>query len=174
MPWELDLAHTRLIFSARHMMISRVQGEFERFTGSVNFDPDNPTATTIDITVETASVNSNFEDRDNHLRSPEFFDVKNYPHMTFKSKRVEQLDENNARLTGDLTIRNITNEITLDVTYYGMMIDPWGKTVAGFSASTKIDREDWGLIWNMNLEGGGLLTGEEITLNIEAELVKQD
>ncbi len=173
MIWQIDFAHSEINFTVRHMMISKVRGQFESFSGTVNFDEQNPTNTTVDITVDLKSINTREEQRDNHLRSADFFDVENYPVMTFKSKRVEQISENEGRLVGDLTIRGLTKEVVLDVDYAGQAASPWGTTSAGFSASGKINRKDWGLTWNQALETGGVLVGEDIKIDIELELVKQ-
>ena len=172
MSWQIGFAHTRLTFTARHMMISKVHGEFGQFDGTVEFDQANPAATTIDIQVETASLSTGTADRDNHLKSPDFFDVENYPHMTFKSKRVDVIDDHHARLVGDLTIRDVTNEITFDVEYLGSAKGPRGQTSVGFTATTKIKRADWNLTWNMVLETGGVLVSEKVTINLEIELVE--
>ena len=173
MSWKIDNAHSEINFSARHMMISNVRGRFENFTGTVNFDEQNPANTTVDVQIETASVYTRDEKRDGHLKSPDFFNSEAYPYMSFKSKRVEVLDPTHARLTGDLTIRDITREVTLDVEYSGLAKSPWGTTSAGFSAVTKINRKDWDLTWNVALETGGMLVGDEITIHIELEIVKQ-
>lgn len=173
MSWTIDFAHSHIQFSARHMMISKVRGEFERFSGSVNFDEVNPQNTTVDITVDLDSINTRESQRDTHLRSADFFDIENYPTMTFKSKRVERIDDNSGKLVGDLTIRGVTREVTLDVEYAGLATSPWGTTNAGFSASTTINRKDWGLNWNVALETGGWLVGEKVNIDIELELIKQ-
>ncbi|GAB4479733.1 MAG: YceI family protein [Anaerolineae bacterium] len=173
MAWIIDPAHTHISFSVRHMMISTVRGEFEKFSGTVDFDEDNPAATTVDVTVDVASINTRSADRDNHLRSPDFFDAAEHPTMTFKSKRVEVLDEDRAKLIGDLTIRGVTREIVLDVTYTGQAKSPWGTVSAGFTASGTINRTDWGLVWNQALETGGVLVGETVTIALEVELIQQ-
>ncbi len=173
MNWQIDFAHSEINFTVRHMMISKVRGQFESFSGTVNFDEENPTNTTVEIAVDLQSINTKEADRDNHLRSADFFDVENHPQMTFKSKRVEQISANEARLIGDLTIRGVTNEIVLDVEYAGQAASPWGTTSAGFSASGKINRKDWGLTWNQKLETGGVLVGEEVKIDVELELVQQ-
>jgi polyisoprenoid-binding protein YceI len=173
MSWQLDSVHSQIDFSVRHMMISKVRGEFENFTGTVNFDPDNPTATTVDITIMIDSINTRDEQRDGHLKSPDFLNADEFPTMTFKSSRVEQIDENSGKLFGDLTIRGVTQEVALDVEYAGQAKSPWGTFSAGFSAKTRIDRKDWGLTWNQALETGGVLVGDKVDINIELELVKQ-
>jgi polyisoprenoid-binding protein YceI len=156
------------------MMISTVRGEFEELQGQINFDQDNPENSTVDVKIEAASINTRADDRDNHLRSADFLNVEEYPYLHFKSKRVEQTRDDKGRVIGDLTIRGVTNEAVLDVTYHGLAKSPWGATSAGFSASTKINRKDWGLTWNQALETGGVLVGDEVKIDIEAELIKQE
>lgn len=173
MAWQIDSSHSHVYFTARHMMISKVRGSFESFSGSVNFDEENPTNTTVNVEVDLNSVNTRDEKRDGHLKSPDFFDTANYPTMKFESTRVEQIDENNGRLYGQLTIKDVTKEIVLDVEYAGVAKSPWGTESAGFSASGSLNRKDWGLNWNQALETGGVLVGENINIEIELELVKQ-
>lgn len=172
MPWTIDFAHSELNFKARHMMISNVRGNFERFTGAVNFDEANPTLTTVDIQIETASINTNEEKRDAHLRSADFFDSEKFPYMTFTSKQVEVVSETEARLTGDLTIRGVTRPVTLDVDFLGKALAPWGVASVGFSAATRINRKDWDLTWNVALETGGWLVSDMIDISIELELME--
>ncbi len=173
MSWQIDSAHSEINFTVRHMMISNVRGRFEKFTGSVDFDEQTPANSTVDVTIDTASINTREEKRDAHLRSPDFLNVEQYPSMTFKSTRVEALDKTHGRLHGDLTIRGVTRPVVLDVEYAGMSKSPWGTTSAGFTATTRINRKDWGLEWNVALETGGWLVGDEIKIEIELELVKQ-
>lgn len=173
MSWQIDSAHSEVNFSARHMMISKVRGQFENFGGVVAFDKDNPTNTTVEISIDASSINTKNEQRDGHLVSPDFLNVEEYPTITFKSTRVEQIDANNGRLIGDLTIRDVTKEVVLNVEYAGVAKSPWGTTSAGFSASTSIDRQEWGLTWNQALETGGVLVGDKINIDIELELVEE-
>ena len=173
MAWTIDNSHTQVTFSARHMMISNVHGRFEDVTGTVDFDEQNPATTKVAVQIEAASLNTRDEKRDGHLKSPDFFDVEKYPYITFKSTRVQVLDDSHARLTGNLTMRDITRPVTLDVEYAGLMKSPWGTYSAGFTAATKINRKDWGLNWNVALETGGVLVSDTITINIELEIVKQ-
>jgi polyisoprenoid-binding protein YceI len=172
MSWQIDSSHSNINFSARHMMISKVRGSFETFSGTVDFDEENPTNTSVNIEVDLASVNTRDEQRDGHLKSPDFFDVENYPTMKFISTRVEQIDANNGRLYGQLTIKGVNKEVALDVEYAGIAQSPWGTVSAGFSASGSINRKEWGLSWNQALETGGVLVGEKINIEIELELVK--
>ena len=172
MSWQIDSAHSEIGFTVRHMMISKVNGQFESFSGEINYNPENPAATTVVVTIDTASIMTREEKRDGHLKSPDFFDVAQYPTMVFKSNRVEPQGANTGKLYGDLTIRDVTRPVVLDVEYAGTALSPWGTTSAGFSATTKINRKDWGLTWNQALETGGVLVGEEIKIAIELELVK--
>ena len=173
MTWQIDFSHSDIQFAVRHMMISKVRGRFETFTGTVNFDENNPTNTTVNVEVDLNSINTRDEKRDGHLRSADFFDVANHPTMTFVSKKVEQTDEFNGRLIGDLTIRGVTHEVALDVQYSGTAKSPWGTVSAGFSAKGKLNRKAFGLNWNAALETGGVLVGEEVEIAIEIEIVKQ-
>jgi len=173
MAWQIDSAHSHIQFSVRHMMISTVRGRFNEFSGTVAFDEDNPTSSTIDVTIDVTSIDTREQQRDDHLRSPDFFDAANFPNMTFKSKQIEKTGDNNGRLIGDLTIKDITKEVALDVEYAGQAQSPWGTTNAGFSASGSIDRKEFGLTWNQALETGGILVGDRIKIDIEVELIKQ-
>jgi polyisoprenoid-binding protein YceI len=174
MTWKIDLAHSEINFSVRHMMISNVRGRFEKFDGTVEFDEENPENSSVEVRIEAASINTREEKRDNHLRSPDFLDVEQYPYMTFKSKRIERTGEDSGRIIGDLTVRDQTHEVVLDVDYAGKAKSPWGTTSAGFSATTKINRKQWGLNWNQALETGGVLVGDELKVNIELEIVMQE
>jgi polyisoprenoid-binding protein YceI len=173
MPWKIDPAHSQITFSVRHMMISNVRGRFEQFDGQFDMDEEQPERSTVDVRIEAASINTRDPNRDNHLKSPDFLDAANYPYLTFQSRRVERTGPNTARLIGDLTVRGITRAVTLDVEYTGQARSPWGTISAGFSARTKINRKDWNLTWNQVLETGGVLVGEDITIDIELELVKE-
>jgi polyisoprenoid-binding protein YceI len=173
MSWQIDPAHTHIFFTGRHMMLTKVRGRFNEFDGIVNFDESKPENSRVDFDIEAASITTGDERRDNHLRSADFLDVENYPLIRFKSQRVEQVDEDGGRLIGDLTIRDVTRQVALDVYYGGQARTPWGTTSAGFSASATINRKDWGLTWNQALETGGVLVGEKINIEIELELVKQ-
>lgn len=172
MSWQIDSSHSHINFTARHMMISKVRGSFETFSGAVKFDENNPVNTTVDIEVDLSSINTRDAQRDGHLKSPDFFDVEAHPTMHFVSTRVEQIDENNGRLIGNLTIKGVTHEVALDVEYAGMAKSPWGTESAGFSATGSLNRKDWGLNWNQALETGGVLVGDKINIEIELELVK--
>ena len=173
MLWQIDPAHSSINFSVRHMMISKVRGQFKNFSGTVAFDEENPANTTVQIEIDVNSIFTGEEQRDNHLKSPDFFDAANYPVATFTSTRVEQIDNETGKLYGNLTIKEITRELVLDVEYAGTAVSPWGTQAAGFFATTTLNRKDWGLNWNQALETGGFLVGDKIKLDIELELVKQ-
>ncbi len=173
MNWNIDYKHSNIEFTARHMMFTKVRGLFQEFEGEINFDPSNLTNTTVNVEIDTASIKTNDDDRDNHLRSADFLQVEEYPKMKFVSKRVERKDENSGTLIGDLTIRDQTREVHLDVEYYGLQTDPWGGTRAVFSGETTINRKDWGLTWNVALEAGGFLVSDKIDVNIEIQLVQE-
>ena len=173
MSWTIDSAHSEVDFTVRHMMISNVHGRFEKFTGSVDFDENYPEFTNVEVKIEAASISTRDPKRDAHLRSPDFLDAEKYPYLTFKSKRVEAIDPQHARLVGDLTIRDVTREVTLEVEFSGTSMSPWGSTSAGFSASTRISRKDWDLNWNVALETGGWLVSDEIKIDLELEIIQQ-
>jgi polyisoprenoid-binding protein YceI len=172
--WKIDPAHSEVNFSVRHMMISNVRGQFEQFTGTVNFNEENPSLSSVDVQINTASISTKESMRDNHLKSPDFLDVEKYPTMTFKSKYVRPTGKNSGEIVGDLTIRDVTHEVVLDVEYSGQAKSPWGTTSAGFTANAKINRKDFGLTWNQALETGGVLVGDDIKITIELEVVKEE
>lgn len=172
MNWKIDSQHTEINFTVRHMMISNVRGRFEKFDGEVEFDEENPSASSVDVKIDAASINTKERQRDDHLRSADFLNAEKYPYLTFKSKRVEVIDDQHGRIIGDLTIRDITREVVLDTRYSGTAKSPWGNTSAGFTATTVINRKDWNLVWNVALETGGWLVGDEIKISIEIEIIK--
>ena len=173
MAWQIDTSHSEIQFTVRHMMISKVRGNFASFSGNIELDENNPAAAAVDVTVDIASIDTRDEQRDGHLRSADFFDVETYPQAHFRSTNVERIGDKKAKVTGDLTLHGVTKPIILDVEYEGMAKSPWGTYSAGFTASTKLNRKEWGLSWNQALETGGVLVGEEVTINVEVELVKQ-
>ncbi len=174
MAWTIDPAHSQIQFSVRHMMISNVRGRFENFSGTVEFDEEDPLRSSVEVQIEAASIYTKEPQRDGHLKSPDFLDAERFPYLYFKSKRVEKLDESHGRIIGDLTIRDVTKEVVLEVEYAGQAKSPWGTVSAGFSATTKVNRKDWNLNWNQLLETGGVLVGDQIKIDIELELIKQD
>lgn len=183
MSWQVDYAHTGVHFSVRHMMISTVRGEFGKLTVDTHLDEneidklhatnflteDDILNSHLVVKIDAASINTRAADRDNHLRSPDFLDVAQYPAIVFKMKRGEKIGDHHGKLIGDLTIRNVTREVVLDVEFLGQATSPWGVRSAGFNAETKISRKDWGLNWNVALETGGWLVGDEIKIDIEIE-----
>jgi len=173
MAWHIDPAHSEVQFSVRHMMISTVRGRFTQFAGTIEADEQNPTASQVNVQIEASSINTGNEQRDGHLRSPDFLDAEHYPQISFKSTKVEMDSKESGRVSGDLTIRDVTKPVVLDVEFAGLAKSPWGTTSAGFSATTKINRKDWNLNWNVALETGGWLVSDEIKISIELELVKQ-
>ncbi len=172
MAFQLDKAHAGIDFSVRHMMISKVRGRFDSFDGVFNLDPVHPERSTFDVTIDAASISTRDAQRDGHLKSADFFDVETYPSLRFVSTKVEVTSKDTAKLYGDLTIRDVTKPVVLDVEFTGSQKSPWGNMSYGFEATTKINRKDWGLTWNVGLETGGVLVGEEITIHIELELVQ--
>jgi polyisoprenoid-binding protein YceI len=171
--WQIDFSHSRIQFSARHLMLSNVIGEFQTFTGTVNLDANNPANTVVDITIDAASLETRDEQRNQDLRSANFLDVALYPSLHFKSTAVTLTSSNTAQLLGDLTMRDVTRPVILDVNFLGQAISPRGAVTYGFEAYTQINREDWGLTWNVVLETGGVLVGKEIDIDIALELVNQ-
>lgn len=171
--WTVDPAHAEIGFAVRHLMISTVRGRFGAVSGTVTVDEQNPHNSKVDVTVDIGSIDTRQEMRDNHLRSADFFDVEKYPTMHFVSKRIEGDLKGEFRVLGELTIRGITRDVTLNATLEGRTKDPWGNERAGFSASGKINRHDFGLNWNQALETGGVMVGDEVKLTIDVELVHQ-
>ncbi len=174
--WSVDPVHSIVEFSVRHMVISKVKGRFNEFVGTVDFDGKSPAGGSVELTVQIASIDTDDTDRDTHLKGPDFFDVEKNPTMVFKSKKVVVGEEESGefKLIGDLTIRGTTKEVTFDCEFHGVVNDPWGNTKAGFSASTVINRQDFGLKWSKTLEAGGLLLGNEVTIVLELELLKAE
>jgi polyisoprenoid-binding protein YceI len=170
--WELDPAHTTVGFVARHLMVAKVRGRFTGVSGSITV-AERPEDSSVEVTIDAASIDTREEARDNHLRSPDFLDVENHPAITFRSTRVRHVEGNRWAVDGDLTIRGVTRPVTLDVEYEGLVRDPWGGERIGFSATAEIDRDDWGVSWNMPLEAGGLLVGKKVKIEIEVEAVRK-
>ena len=169
--WTLDAAHSHVSFSVRHMMISNVRGEFSKVTGQASYDANNPAASQLSVSIDVASINTREEKRDAHLRSADFFDVENHPTMTFVSKAVRPRGDG-LEVVGDLTIRGTSREVTLALEEITpQFADPWGNLRVGASARTKIRRSDFGMRWNAALEAGGVLVGDEVSIQIEAELI---
>lgn len=165
--WTIDTAHTQVDFSAKHMMISTVRGHFSGIEGTIELDETDLTGSSVAVTIDASTVDTGMGQRDAHLRSADFFAVETYPRITFRSTKVEQAGDG-YRITGDLTIRDVTRQVVLDAEYLGVVTSMQGGRHAGFSARTKLNREDWGLTWNVGLESGGWLVGKDITLTIDA------
>jgi polyisoprenoid-binding protein YceI len=170
--YDIDLSHSTVGFTVRHLMISKVRGHFGAYTGAIEI-ADRPEDSSVKVTIEAGSINTNDEQRDGHLRSPDFFDAEQYPVLSFKSTAVEATRSGDWKVTGDLTIRDITRPVVLDVEFDGAQTDPWGGARLGFSASTEIDREDWGLSWNQALETGGVLVGKKIKIDLGVEATRR-
>ena len=168
--WTLDPAHSQVEFGVRHMMISTVKGTFTELQGTLELDEDHIGNSSVEVEIDAASIDTRNEDRDQHLRSGDFFDVENHPSLTFRSTRVEKADDG-LRITGDLTIRGETREVTLDAEELGRGTDPWGNPRVAFRAGTKIDRKDFGLTWNQALEAGGVLVGNEVSIELEVQAI---
>ena len=172
--WELDPAHSSIGFGVRHMMISTVHGEFHTFSGKATGDPAHPTDATVEATIEAASIDTRNDKRDGHLKSPDFFDVEKFPTITFKSKKIEPGAAGHVKVTGDLTLHGVTKEVVFDVEGPTQAIkDPMGNTKAGAHATTKIDRKDFGLVWNKTMDGGGLMLGDDVDVTIDVEAAKK-
>ncbi|OIK14605.1 YceI family protein [Bacillus sp. MUM 13] len=170
--WTVDDTHSSIEFSVKHMMIAKVKGNFNKFTAVLEADPADLTTASIEFTVDAASIDTRNEDRDNHLRSADFFKAEEFPAITFKSGEITKTDDNEYNVTGDVTLLGVTRKETFTVTFEGQGKDPWGNEKAGFSAAGKIKRSDYGLTYNAALETGGMLLGDVITLNIDLEAGK--
>src|SRR5512133_1713294 len=171
--WEIDSSHSGIHFSVRHLVISKVRGQFARWSGSIVAEDGDLARAELNVVIDASSIETGVADRDTHLKSPDFLDVTSFPEITFKSKRIVKQSEDALRVTGDLTLHGVSREVTLDVEYAGRTKDPWGKERAGFAAKAAIDRKDFGLSWNQVLEAGGVTVGERIDIEIEVEAVKQ-
>ncbi len=169
--WEIDTAHSAANFKVRHMMVSNVSGAFTGVKGQANLDDKDITKSTVEATIDVATINTSNGDRDKHLRSPDFFDTQKFPTISFKSTKIEKQGDKLA-LTGDLTLHGVTKPVTLSTELSPEVKDPWGKQRRGIVATGKLNRKDFGLGWNKALEAGGVAVGEEIQLTIEAELTK--
>ena len=172
--WQIDPAHTNVSFSVRHMMISNVRGEFTKVSGTVEGDEKTPTQAVITATIDAASIDTREAKRDGHLKSPDFLDVAKYPTITFKSKKIEPAAAGQFKVTGDLTLHGVTREVVLDVSDVTAPIkDPMGRTRAGARATTKIDRKDFGINWSKAMDGGGLVVGDEVAIDVDVEATTQ-
>ncbi|MGE0156344.1 MAG: YceI family protein [Geobacter sp.] len=172
--WTIDPDHTYIGFKVKHLMVTNVKGSFVKHNGTVEIDDKDITKSKVEISIDTNSINTNVAKRDEHLRSADFFDVAKYPTMTFVSKQVVKAGKDKLKVTGDLTLRGITKQVVLDVTGPTKETkDPWGVIRKGANATTKISRKDFGLVWNAALETGGVAVGDEVTINLEIEMIKK-
>jgi polyisoprenoid-binding protein YceI len=172
--WQIDPGHTSIQFTVRHMTISSVRGQFDKFAGTITVTGNNPASASIDVTIDTASIDTHSADRDADLKSTNFLDVAKYPTMTFKSKKIETVGHGKYKVIGDLTLHGVTKPVTLAVEVPGPPIkDPWGNMRAGASATAKISRKAFGLTWNKLIEAGGAMVGDEVSISIDVEAVKK-
>lgn len=171
--WAIDPSHTTVEFAVKHMMFTTVKGRFSGVSGTIELDEANIANSSVTAEIDATTIDTRDEKRDAHLKSADFFDVEKYPTITFKSTRVEPTSGGELRVVGDLTIHGVTREVVLNATFNGQGKNPWGNIVAGFEATTKINRKDFGLEWNVALETGGVLVGDEIKISIDVEAIKQ-
>jgi polyisoprenoid-binding protein YceI len=172
--YKVDPAHTHIGFVARHAMVAKVRGAFREFEGSGTYDADDPSRSTLNLTIKAASIDTANADRDNHLRSSDFLDVENHPEITFASTRVEPVGDGRFKVTGDLTIRGVTRPVTIDFELSGPVQDPYGNTRIGLEGRTEINRKDWGVNFNLVLDAGGVMVGDKVILEFDVEAVKAD
>lgn len=173
--WNIDAAHTSVEFAVKHMMLTTVRGHFKEVSGTITVDDDNPERSKVEVEIGAASLDTGVGDRDTHLKSADFLDAEKYPKITFRSTGIAgspKKEGDKIKITGDLSIRGKTIAVTLDATYEGQGKDPWGNQKAGASATTEIDRREWGLIWNQALEAGGVLVANKVRVNLEVQGVK--
>ncbi|GMU86666.1 MAG: polyisoprenoid-binding protein [Ignavibacteriales bacterium] len=171
--WAVDPTHSEIGFKVKHMMFTNVSGKFNSFEAAIENDDDKFETSKISFNADTTSIDTANADRDAHLRSADFFEVEKFPKLSFVSTEIKKVDDNQYKVSGDFTIRDVTKNITLDAEYSGLMKDPWGNTKAGFSLSGKISRKDFGLLWNAALETGGVLVSDEVKLLSEVQLIKK-
>jgi polyisoprenoid-binding protein YceI len=171
--YDIDAAHSRLGFVARHAMVTKVRGSFTEFEGHLNIDGKEPAKSGGEVKIKAASIHTGQDQRDEHLRSNDFFDMPNHPEITFQSTRVEHVDGDEYKVTGDLTIKGVTKEITLDAEYTGAALDPMGNNRVGLELHGQVNRKDWGISWNASLETGGVLVSDKITLDIDISAIKR-
>jgi polyisoprenoid-binding protein YceI len=172
--WEIDPAHSTVEFSVRHMMVTTVKGQFQKVKGTVELDEKDATKSTVEVSIETASIDTREAKRDAHLKSPDFFDAAKFPALTFKSTKIEKASKGKFKVTGDLTMHGVTKPVVLIVEGPSASIkDPYGRTVRGVMATGKLDRKDWGMSWNKALDAGGMVVSDEVKLEINAELAER-
>lgn len=171
--WVLDPSHSEIIFKVKHLMIANVKGEFRNFNATLTSVGNDFSKASVKATIEAGSIYTNSDDRDAHLKSPDFFDANNHKELTFEGTSLTKLDDENYKLKGNLTIKGLSKEVNLDVEFGGINKDPWGNEKAGFSLNGKINRKDWGLNWNAALEAGGVLVSDDVKISGDLQFVKQ-
>lgn len=171
--WQVDAAHSGVHFTVRHMVIAKVRGRFTRWTAKLQLDPADLSRSSVEVEIDAKSIDTGEPDRDTHLRSPDFLSADKFPRLEYRSRRVQVLSPDRLRVTGELTIRDVSREVTLDVEYGGLGKDPWGNQRSGFTASTSVNRKDFGLTWNQALETGGVLVADRVDIEIEVEAIQQ-
>ena len=171
--WDIDAVHSSVGFTVRHMVVAKVHGQFTKWGGTLDLDPEQLTGSKVDIDIDAASIDTRDEKRNGHLKSADFLDVEKHPNITFKSKLIEKKGSDTYRMMGDLSIRGVTRDVVLDVEYGGRAADPWGGERMGFTAKGQIDRKDFGAKWNAALEAGGFVVGDKVDITIEIEAVKK-
>ena len=172
--YAIDPSHSRIGFVARHAMVTKVRGSFNEFEGSGHFDAENPANSHLALIIQANSIDTRNEDRDGHLKSNDFFDMETYPEIKFASTAVEKVDDDNYRVTGDLTIKDVTKPVTVDFEYTGTAVDPYQNQRIGFDGSTTVNRKDWGVNWNAALDTGGVLVSEKITLEFDVSAIRTE
>jgi polyisoprenoid-binding protein YceI len=172
--WAIDPAHSTAEFAVKHMMISTVKGRFGSLDGTLSIDETNPASSSVTATIDVASIDTREPQRDAHLRSDDFFNAERFPHITFRSTRVERKSDDEWKVTGDLTIRDVTQPVVLDTEFEGQVTDPYGKQRSGFTAETSLSRKEFGLKWNALLETGGAVVGDKVKITLHIESVRQD
>jgi polyisoprenoid-binding protein YceI len=172
--WHFDPAHTRVGFSARHAMVTTVRGTFTDVTGVIHLNAEDIAASSVEVRLRTASVNTNNEQRDEHLRSQDFFNAEQWPEIIFTSSTIDEVEESNYMVVGDLTIRDVTKQVAIPIALLGVQRDPMGNLRAGFEATRRLNRRDFGLHWNMPLDAGGVLVSEKVSLEFEISAIKQE
>ena len=170
--YAIDPSHSRIGFVARHAMVTKVRGSFNEFEGTGYFDAESPANSRAQLTIKAASIDTRNADRDNHLRSNDFFDMDTYPTITFTTTAIDQIDPEHYRVTGDLAIKGVTKPVTVDFEYNGTAVDPYGNTRIGFEGKATVNRKDWGVNWNAALEAGGVLVSENVTLEFEVSAIR--
>ena len=170
--YAIDPAHSRIGFVARHAMVTKVRGSFNEFEGTGYLDADDPSRSHVELTIKAASIDTRNADRDNHLRSNDFFAMEQYPEIRFASTEVDRVGADRYRVTGDLTIKGVTRPVTVDFEVTGAAVDPWGNQRVGLDGTTTVNRKDWGVTWNAALEAGGVLVSEKVTLEFEVSAIR--